>query len=77
MDDTVNPIPTYITSILRTVLGIVAGWVIGKGWFTAEQWAQVAGGLAAVGTLLWSVYSKYVAHKKLAQAIAAPAGKAS
>lgn len=65
-----------IASIVRTLLGIAGGWLIGKGYFTAEQMPQVIGGATAFVVAVWSIYQKLSAHKALAAAISAPAGRA-
>lgn len=75
-DSTDVALPGWLTPLLRNVLTLVAGFVIGKGWFTAEQWAQISGGAVALITFLWTVYSRHQTRQKLKDAIAAPAGAA-
>lgn len=65
MNNTPNPFPSYIGSIARSLGGVVAGYVIAKGYFTAEQTAQIGGGLAAAAIAGWSLYQKWRAHKML------------
>lgn len=74
---TPSVIPSYVTGLLRTVGGIIGGYLIGKGYITAEQAAPLAAGALALVGAIWTIYSKNVANKKLKVAIAAPAGQAS
>lgn len=76
MDATPNPVPSYLASILRTVGGIVGGWLIGKGYITAEQAPEIGGGLLALVVAAWGLIQKLNAHKALKSAIAAPGGVA-
>lgn len=76
MNNTPNAIPSYVASILRTGGGIIGGYLIGKGYITADQAAELGGASLAVIAVGWSLYQKYAAHKALTAAIAAPAGKA-
>lgn len=75
--DTTNALPTYLTSLLRTLGALIGGWLIGKGYITAEQAPQIGGALLAVFVAGWGLYSRHLADKKLKAAIAAPAGRAT
>lgn len=75
MYNTPSPIPSYVASILRTVGGIVGGYLIGKGYITAEQAPEIGGGVLALIVAGWGLYQKLSAHKALTAAIAAPAGR--
>lgn len=66
--------PPVVAGLIRYVLGVISGYVIGQGWFTAEQATQIAGALAALGVGGWSVYSNWRKQQKLKDAILAPAG---
>lgn len=76
MDPVVSPVPSYITTGLRLVGGVVGGWLIGKGYFSAEQAAEVGGASMVLLTTLWAFYSSHSKTKKLNDAISAPAGYA-
>lgn len=43
-----------IGGLVRTLLGIVGGFVLAKGWFSAETWAWIVGGAAAAVPAVWS-----------------------
>ncbi len=75
-DSTDVALPGWFTPILRNVLALVSGFVIAKGWFTAEQWVQIGGGITAAAGAIWTLYSRAQTRKKLKEAIAAPAGLA-
>lgn len=75
MDQTPSAVPSYVASILRTVGGIVGGWLIGKGYITAEQAPEIGGGLLAVVVAVWGIIQKINAHKALKSAISAPSGQ--
>lgn len=74
MEPNVSAIPSYITTALRVVGATVGGYLVGKGYFTAEQAAQVGGGLMVLATTAWALYSAHAKTKKLNEAIQAPAG---
>ena len=47
-----------IQSLLRHVLGLAGGYVIGKGWIDSGQWDLILG-LAMTGSALgWSFFNK-------------------
>lgn len=69
-----SAVPAYVASLLRTVGGMVGGYLIGKGYITAEQAPEIGGALLTIGIAVWSVVQKYNANKALQAAIAAPAG---
>lgn len=69
-------IPEFIATILRSVFTTLAGVLVTKGVLTTDQTAGFIGAALFVVTLGWSIYQKINARKRLAAAIAAPAGKA-
>jgi hypothetical protein len=77
MEEQPSVLPSYMTSLLRSVATTLGGYLIGKGYITADQAPQFAGLVVVVGTAIWSLYQKWLAHKRLTAAIAAPAGAAS
>lgn len=71
-----STIPLYVMSILRAVGGMLGGYLIGKGYITAEDATSVGGALLAVFVVLWSIHAKRQSIKALNDAIAAPSGRA-
>ncbi len=43
-----------IGGLVRTVLGILGGFILAKGWVNAETWAWIVGGLASAVPAIWS-----------------------
>ncbi len=43
-----------ITGIIRTILSIAGGFVLAKGWVSAETWAWIGGGVLSIGPAIWS-----------------------
>jgi hypothetical protein len=77
MNDTEpSAIPAYLASMIRTGLTALGGYLVGKGFLTAEQAPEVAGAVLTGLSAVWSLYQKWSANQKLSDAIAAPAGKA-
>lgn len=76
MDTTPTALPSYVTSIIRTGLAVGGGWLIGKGYFTADQIPEIGGILMAVATGIWSLAHKASVSKSLAAAEAAAKGYA-
>lgn len=74
--DTVPVLPSYLNSILKALGAVIAGWLIAKGYFTAQQTAEIGGSVLTVIVVIYGLYSKYKANKALNAAIAAPAGQA-
>lgn len=74
MDNTVSPIPSYLTTLLRVAGSVVGGWLLGKGYFTSEQLAQLGGGAMVAAVAVWGLISSHSKTKKLNAAIDAPAG---
>lgn len=73
MDQAPNPVPSYLATLLRTLGGMVGGYLIGKGYITAEQAPEIGGGLLAAVVAIWGIVQKINAHKALKSAIASPA----
>ena len=46
-----------ITGIIRAVGAAIGGFVIAKGWFSAETWSWIIGGVVTIGTALWSLWT--------------------
>lgn len=69
--NTPSIIPSYITSILRTAGGVIGGYLIAKGYITAENAPELGGAALTVIVALWSLYQKLSAHKTLTAAIRA------
>jgi hypothetical protein len=65
MNDTPNPVPSYLAGIVRTALGFGAGWLVSKGYFSAEQTSELVGAGVVLVTGLWSLFQKWNAHKAL------------
>lgn len=43
-----------IGGLVRTLLGIVGGFILAKGWINAETWAWIVGGAATAVPAIWS-----------------------
>ncbi|MGY3359734.1 hypothetical protein ACVWZK_006397 [Bradyrhizobium sp. GM0.4] len=43
-----------IGGLVRTLLGILGGFILAKGWVNAETWAWIVGGAAAAIPAIWS-----------------------
>jgi hypothetical protein len=43
-----------IGGLVRTLLGILGGFILAKGWVNAETWAWIVGGLASAVPAIWS-----------------------
>jgi uncharacterized membrane protein (UPF0136 family) len=76
-DEAPSPLPTYLATLMRSVLTTLGGWLIGKGYITADQAPEIIGALTVGLTAVWAVIQKRNAHKALQAAIAAPAGQAA
>lgn len=46
-----------LSGLIRTVLAALGGFVLAKGWVSAETWAWIVGGAATVGPAIWSWFS--------------------
>lgn len=68
--------PSYLTSLLRVAGAFIGGWLVSRGYFTAEEAASIGGALFTVLVALWAINSKRKATKALKAAILAPAGYA-
>lgn len=49
--------PDQIGGLVRTVLGILGGFILAKGWTDATTWAWLVGGVASATPALWSWFS--------------------
>ena len=43
-----------ITGIIRAVLAALGGFILAKGWVSAETWAWLTGGALTIGPAIWS-----------------------
>jgi hypothetical protein len=43
-----------ILGILRAILSAGGGFILAKGWVSAETWAWITGGILTMGPALWS-----------------------
>ncbi len=59
-----------ITTILRSVLSIVAGGLIANGTLEDADIQTITGVLVGLGTAVWSIYQKIATKKALAKATA-------
>jgi hypothetical protein len=46
-----------ITGILRAILAALGGFILAKGWVSAETWTWLTGGILTVGGALWSLWT--------------------
>lgn len=56
-----------IGGLVRTLLGILGGFILAKGWINAETWAWIVGGAASAAPAIWS----WVSNRPAAIAAAA------
>lgn len=62
-------------AVVRTLIGIMLGWLVKQQLITGEQAeAWITGLSGAVIILAWSLYQKYTSRQKLVTALASPAG---
>ncbi len=43
-----------IGGLVRTLLGVVGGFILAKGYISAETWAWIVGGAATAAPAIWS-----------------------
>jgi hypothetical protein len=43
-----------IGGLVRALLGIIGGIILGKGWLNAETWAWIVGGAVSAVPAIWS-----------------------
>lgn len=70
MEPTTQP-PGYIQGLVRTLMAVAGGFMIGKGWVTAEQLPEVAGLAVAVAVGIWSLIHKLNLATALQNAVTA------
>jgi hypothetical protein len=58
MEPNTTTAPGYIQGLVRTVLAVAGGFLIGKGWVTADQLPEIGGLAVAVAVGLWSLVHK-------------------
>jgi len=46
-----------VTGILRAVLAAIGGFILAKGWVSAETWAWLTGGVVTIGPVIWSWFA--------------------
>ena len=47
-----------LQGVLRTVLAMASGYIVGQGWADANTVATVGGGIITIAVAFWSVKSK-------------------
>lgn len=67
--------PEMLVTAARYVVAGIGGWVVGKGWFTADQWVQIGGALVTAVPLAWGVYASFRNKKKLVAVASAASNK--
>lgn len=60
-----TPLPSYTAAVIRTGLGMAGGWLIGKGYVTADQLPEIGGLALGLLTLVWSLAHKVTTSKAL------------
>jgi hypothetical protein len=74
---TPSPVPAYMATLVRAGAASLGGWLLGKGYITADQAPEIAGAVTILSVAVWGLIQKINAHQALASAIKAPAGKAA
>jgi hypothetical protein len=46
-----------ITSIIRAIMAALGGFILAKGWVSAETWAWIVGGAATIVPAVWGWFS--------------------
>lgn len=46
-----------ITGLLRAILAALGGFILAKGWVSAENWAWITGGMLTVGPAIWTWFA--------------------
>lgn len=69
--------PSYVTSLLRVLGGVIGGWLIAKGYITADQAPEIGGAVLTLVASGWAITHTASTRAALTSAIAAPASKAS
>lgn len=52
------PIPDVVSGIIRNVLTAAGGALVAGGYLTSDQWTTIAGALAVIVGVVWSVIAK-------------------
>jgi tetrahydromethanopterin S-methyltransferase subunit D len=53
-----TPMPDVVSGIIRHVLTTAGGALVAAGYLTSDQWTTIAGALAVIIGVVWSVISK-------------------
>lgn len=72
-DNSPSVVPSLFGTVLRAAGSAIGGYLIGKGYITAEQAPELGGAALTLIVAVWGLYSKLRAHSTLKAAIAAPA----
>jgi hypothetical protein len=62
-----TPLPEAISGIVRHVLTTAGGALVAAGYLTSEQWTTIAGALAVIISVVWSVMAKRVQSDRSTQ----------
>ncbi|MET4315882.1 hypothetical protein [Bradyrhizobium sp. RT4b] len=46
-----------VMGVIRAILAAIGGFILAKGWVSAETWTWIAGGIVTIGGALWSLWS--------------------
>lgn len=59
-----NTVATDSTmSAIRTLLGVLAGWLVGKGYLSQDQAGPVVSAVLVIAPVLWGVVEKFKSEK--------------
>jgi F0F1-type ATP synthase assembly protein I len=59
---------TILMGVIRHVLTGAGGYLVANGYATTSQWQQIAGGIIALGAIVWSLLQKKTANTELVDA---------
>lgn len=60
-----SPVPDQLWVLIRDVMKITGGYLVGKGWLDAETFATISGLVLIVGPMVWAQLKARSNAKKL------------
>lgn len=60
-----DPVPPMYQSAARTAIALIGGYLIGRGYFTAETWATFSGAVVTLVPLGFGIYAAWHAKQQI------------